>query len=48
VISAADAVDIGLFNRVVPAEELAGEVVAYAEAVARTPKDMFYPSTLAT
>jgi enoyl-CoA hydratase len=47
IISAADAVDIGVFNRVVPAEELDGEVLAYAEAVARTPKDILALEKLA-
>jgi enoyl-CoA hydratase len=40
VVSAADVVAMGLFNRVVPAADLESEVRAYARNVARTPKDL--------
>ena len=40
VISASEAVAMGLFNRVVPAADLAAEVKRYAQMVARTPKDL--------
>jgi enoyl-CoA hydratase len=39
-IGAAEAVAMGLFNRVVPAADLDAEVLTYARAVARTPKDL--------
>jgi enoyl-CoA hydratase len=47
VINAADAVAMGLFNRVVPAADLADEVMAYARAVAQTPKDLLVLQKLA-
>jgi enoyl-CoA hydratase len=40
VLSAADAVAMGLFNRVIPADRLADDVMTYARGVARTPKDL--------
>jgi enoyl-CoA hydratase len=40
VITAAEAVEWGLFNRVVAADRLDEEVDAYARSVARTPKDI--------
>jgi enoyl-CoA hydratase len=40
IVSAADVVAMGLFNRVVPATELDAQVQAYARTVARTPKDL--------
>jgi enoyl-CoA hydratase len=40
VLSAAEVVAMGLFNRVVPAERLHEEVMAYAQTVAQTPKDL--------
>jgi enoyl-CoA hydratase len=40
IVSAAEAVAMGLFNRAVPADRLRDEVSAYAAAVARTPKDI--------
>jgi len=40
VITAAEAVEWGLFNRVVPGDRLDEEVDAYTRAVARTPKDI--------
>jgi enoyl-CoA hydratase len=47
VITAAEAVAMGLFNRVVAAADLAAEVRTYAEAVARTPKDLLALQKLA-
>jgi len=47
VLSAADVVAMGLFNRVVPAADLTGEVQAYARAVAMTPKDLLALQKLA-
>jgi enoyl-CoA hydratase/carnithine racemase len=47
VLSAADAVAMGLFNRVVPAADLDAEVRAYARAVAKTPKDLLALQKLA-
>jgi enoyl-CoA hydratase len=47
VISAAEAVAMGLFNRVVPAADLEEEVRAYARAVARQPKDLLALQKLA-
>jgi len=47
IISAADAVAMGLFNRVVPAADLDAEVRAYAATVARTPKDLLALQKLA-
>jgi enoyl-CoA hydratase/carnithine racemase len=46
-ITAAEAVTMGLFNRVVPAADLAAEVQTYATAVARTPKDLLALQKLA-
>ena len=46
-ITAAEAVAMGLFNRVVPAADLEREVRAYAEAVARQPKDLLALQKLA-
>ena len=46
-IDAAEAVAIGLFNRVVPAAELDETVQAYARAVARQPKDLLALQKLA-
>ena len=46
-LSAADAVAMGLFNRVVPAADLDAEVKAYARSVARTPKDLLALQKLA-
>ena len=40
VISAAEAVEWGLFNRAVPADRLDEEVDTYVRAVSRTPKDI--------
>lgn len=40
IITAAEAVQMGLFNRVVPAAELDEAVARYVAAVARTPKDI--------
>jgi enoyl-CoA hydratase len=47
VLSAADAVAMGLFNRVVPAADLDDEVMAYARSVAKTPKDLLALQKLA-
>ena len=46
-ITAAEAVAMGLFNRVVPAADLEREVRAYADAVARQPKDLLALQKLA-
>jgi enoyl-CoA hydratase len=46
-ISAAEAVTMGLFNRVVAAADLEEEVKAYAHAVARQPKDLLALQKLA-
>jgi len=46
-ITAAEAVAMGLFNRVVPAADLEREVRAYAGAVARQPKDLLALQKLA-
>lgn len=40
IITGAEATELGLFNRAVPAEELDEAVATYAAAVARTPKDI--------
>ena len=47
IIGAAEAVAIGLFNRVVPAAELDAVVAQYAVEVARTPKDLLALEKLA-
>jgi len=46
-ISAQEAVAMGLFNRVVPAAALDEEVMSYAKAVARQPKDLLALQKLA-
>lgn len=40
ILTAAESVEIGLFNRVLPAAELEAYVAEYADGVARTPKDI--------
>lgn len=47
IVTAAEAVEIGLFNRTVPADGLADEVARFAAEVARTPKDLLVLEKLA-
>jgi enoyl-CoA hydratase len=47
VLGAAEVVAMGLFNRVVPAADLAAEVQTYARTVAKTPKDLLALQKLA-
>jgi enoyl-CoA hydratase len=47
IVTAAEVVAMGLFNRIVPAAELDAEVQAYARSVARTPKDLLALQKLA-
>lgn len=47
IVGAAEAVAMGLFNRVLPAEELDAFVATYAAEVARTPKDLLALEKLA-
>ncbi len=47
IVSAGEAVAMGLFNRVVPAAELDQHVIDYARAVARQPKDLLALQKLA-
>ena len=47
IVTAAEAVEMGLFNRTVPADALAGEVARFAAEIARTPKDLLVLEKLA-
>ncbi len=47
IVTAADVMAMGLFNRLVPAVDLEAEVRAYARTVARTPKDLLALQKLA-